>query len=326
MISKLIGKTIVAGAVLGCIILTPDVFGQASRSKGIRVFSGPKNQAGAVQHGMNAMKGRGFGMIHDAAQPCFIDIDGDGVCDRLGMMRHGGMGGRMGGCMGMGRGFVDADNDGINDNSPLAQLNLTDEQKQQIAALRESGPGPHFEALKAILTEEQLAQLQTLRPFGAGRGFVDADNDGINDNSPLAQLNLTDEQKQKIIALRESGPGPHFEALKSILTEEQLAQLQTLRPFGAGRGFVDADNDGINDNSPLAQLNLTDEQKQQIIALRESGPGPHFAELANILTKEQLEQLETLVVQGRAEHQANRPGIGLRPGRAGRGMGFGGWR
>jgi len=163
MISKLIGKTIIAGAIIGGIILAPDVFGQANRGKGIRIFSGPKNQASSMHRGLKANMGHGFGLIKDATGPCFIDADGDGVCDmrsaHAGMMGHGGMG--MG--MGMGRGFVDANNDGINDNSPLAQLNLTDEQKQKIIALRESGPGPHFEALKSILTEEQLAQLETLR-------------------------------------------------------------------------------------------------------------------------------------------------------------------
>lgn len=211
-------------------------------------------------------------------QANYTDTNHDGVCDNIDDRQGRG---RTRSC---GAGFVDADGDGVCDHQAA----------------------------------------------GKGRGFVDADSDGINDNSPLAQLNLTDEQKAQIVALRESVPGPHRDQIQSILTEEQLEQLQAIRaerqadcprtgngPRGKGRGFVDADGDGINDNSPLAQLNLTDEQKAQIAALRESTTGPLRDQIQSILTEEQLEQLQAI----RAERQAS--GQGRQAGPMGPGSGHG---
>ena len=59
----------------------------------------------------------------------------------------------------------------------------------------------------------------------AGKGFVDLNNDGINDN-----------------AMDEDGDG---------IPNGQDADY-TGTPPGNGRGFVDADGDGINDNAPDA--------------------------------------------------------------------------
>jgi len=167
-----------------------------------------------------------------------------------------------GGCLGAGKGFVDADGDGINDNSPLAKLDLSVEQKAQIAEIRASNPTARHEAVLSVLTEEQKADLQAIRAaagaahgggchgvaggkcdpatcdpskcggasgggcLGAGKGFVDADGDGINDNSPLAKLDLTAEQKAQIAEIRASNPAARHEAVLSVLTEEQKADLQ----------------------------------------------------------------------------------------------------
>ncbi|MFH1743469.1 MAG: hypothetical protein ABIH23_31070 [bacterium] len=159
---------------------------------------------------------------------------------------------------GSGAGFVDADGDGINDNSPLAKLDLTPEQKAAIAELRAAGQRPNRDAIQEILTEEQIAQLKELRPEhsgnrpgapggrrgkgegfrrgdgSGGHGFADADGDGINDNSPLAKLDLTPEQKAAVADLRASGQRPDRGAIQEILTEEQIAQLKELRPKHSG--------------------------------------------------------------------------------------------
>jgi hypothetical protein len=71
-----------------------------------------------------------------------------------------------GGCLGAGKGFVDADGDGINDNSPLAKLDLSVEQKAQIAEILASGSAPRHEAVFSVLTEEQRADLQAIRAAG----------------------------------------------------------------------------------------------------------------------------------------------------------------
>lgn len=158
-----------------------------------------------------------------------------------------------------------------------------------------------------------------------GRGFVDANEDGINDRSPLAQLELTDAQLEQIVVICASGPGPHRNEVAEILTEEQLAQLEQLCEQrggrGLGRGFVDADGDGINDRSALAGLELTDAQREQIAAIRASGPGPHWNEVSAILTDDQLLQMEEL----RSERQANcqRGGTGGRGQGRGQGRGRG---
>lgn len=132
---------------------------------------------------------------------------------------------------------------------------------------------------------------------GRGRGLVDA-------------LDLTDEQKAAISELRASGSRPDREAVLEILTEEQVDQLKPLREnrrgprkghgrrFGRG-GFVNA-------------LDLTEDQKAAIAELRASGPGPHRDAVLEILTEEQVAQLEAL----RAERQESRPGMGRGRGRS----------
>jgi hypothetical protein len=105
-----------------------------------------------------------------------------------------------------------------------------------------------------------------------------------------------------------------------------------------GRNFVDENGDGINDRSPLAQLQLTPEQIAAIQDLRAAGKGPHRDALESILTEEQKAQLAEIRVARQAENQANRPGAGMknrRGGLGGQGMGpgqgegnrgRGGWR
>jgi len=110
--------------------------------------------------------------------------------------------------------------------------------------------------------------------------FVDADGDGICDFAGTRGRGFVDEDGDGICDLRGAN----------------------------GRGFVDADNDGINDNSPLAQLNLTDGQKAEIAKVRVAGPGPHRDAILDILTPEQLAQLEALRAERRAQRMGNQRG------------------
>lgn len=226
MFRKITLTTFVIFGLAGVLVVT-DAMAQS-----IRVIGG--RQARAANANQSITPGQGCGV-------------GAGACNGAGQ-------GQQRGCRGMG--FVDADEDGINDSSPLAQLELTDAQKAEIVALRESigrgNPQEMREAVAGVLTEDQTAQLQAIRAerqancpndgqgcgqgrgrSQCGKGFVDADEDGINDRSPLAQLNLTDEQKAQFTALRESigrgNPQEMREAVAGILTEEQNAQLDAMR-------------------------------------------------------------------------------------------------
>ena len=78
--------------------------------------------------------------------------------------------------------------------------------------------------------------------------------------------------------------------------------------------FVDADGDGINDNSPLAGLDLTDDQKAAIAEIRASGTGPHRDAVLEILTEEQVAQLEECCADGQCRR------MGKRQGRRGSGL------
>ncbi len=174
----------------------------------------------------------------------------------------------------------------------LAALELTAEQQEQLQALREtqhaerelhreSGERPtdeereqihaaHQEAIAAILTPDQLTQLEELkaqRPegrdgkSGQGRRGGPHGQAGPRGGGALAALELTAEQQEQLQALREtqhaerelhreSGERPtdeereqihaaHQEAIAAILTPDQLAQLEELkaqRPERPSRG------------------------------------------------------------------------------------------
>jgi len=182
----------------------------------------------------------------------------------------------------------------------LAQLELSDTQKEQLKAmrtehreamqaLRDSGERPDRETVEAlraeqredlaeILTEEQLAQLEELRDsrFGhgrrgpwmemgrghrgrgaagpmAGKGLFDGPRrGGPRGAAVLTQLDLSDEQKEKIDELRaehreemQELTRKHREALEKVLTKDQRKQLEEMKDdalYGGGPG--DGPRDG----------------------------------------------------------------------------------
>ncbi|MDX9755254.1 MAG: hypothetical protein RBU29_14915, partial [bacterium] len=74
---------------------------------------------GQGRYGREGRRGQGMGQGMRGQGNCqgagFVDADGNGVCDNINS------------ATGMGRNFVDENGDGINDRSPLAQLQLTPE-------------------------------------------------------------------------------------------------------------------------------------------------------------------------------------------------------
>jgi Spy/CpxP family protein refolding chaperone len=139
----------------------------------------------------------------------------------------------------------------------LAQLNLTEKQKLQIAVIRErtqkaveSAATPAdklaliksaWDEIKALLTPEQLAQLQEIR-----KGQRKSQAGIVAAAETAAALNLTDEQKATIKSIREStrqavqaatSPADKrairkaaWEQIKGLLTPEQLAELKKTHP------------------------------------------------------------------------------------------------
>lgn len=124
-------------------------------------------------------------------------------------------------------------------------------------------------------------------------------------SGPLEQLNLTDAQRQQLQAIRENSR----RQIEAVLTAEQRQQLETRRAEmerrreefanltpeqrqqlrrerleqrgGRGRG---------SRPEPFAELNLTDDQRQQIREIMENARTQSQA----VLTEEQRQQLETL--------------------------------
>ncbi len=195
MLRRYVFVTLIAG--LSFVLVATDAQAQSRRSQGKRTQNAYK---GAYVVGSQSVVGRSAGTATN-----FVDNDGDGVCDyqgKGGRRFMGSKGNRGFGARGNGAGrFVDKDGDGVCDFSGTRGQGFVDADGDGVCDLRGTN----------------------------GRGFVDADSDGINDNSPVAQLNLTDDQKAAIAQLRAAGRGPHRDAIREILTPEQLAQLEALR-------------------------------------------------------------------------------------------------
>jgi len=111
---------------------------------------------------------------------------------------------------GAGKGFVDENNDGINDNAPDADGDGVP-----------NGQDPDYAGAKA-------------RKGDNAKGFVDADGDGINDNAQDADGDGIPNGKDPDYVPPKDGSG----AKRGSLTKQAR---------GLRRGFVDEDGDGIND-------------------------------------------------------------------------------
>lgn len=104
-----------------------------------------------------------------------------------------------------------------------ANLKVTSEQKKQIHELMQGGV-EREEARKQVLSEEQLQarpehmakhkQMQKQKRKRAGSKLLD-------------QLELTEEQKQEIEAIRAAGGGR--KEIHAVLTQQQMKELETLK-------------------------------------------------------------------------------------------------
>ena len=156
----------------------------------------------------------------------------------------------------------------------LGRLDLTDEQKEQLQALREEhreARREHRETMAAmgkkqreavmgILTEEQQETLEgmrgrffdrrggmgrdrwDMRRGGRGWGRDDMRRGGMG---PFSRLDLTDEQKERLEDLRtehrtemRETRNNHRSDLESVLTDEQREELEAMKDeafYGGGR-------------------------------------------------------------------------------------------
>jgi Spy/CpxP family protein refolding chaperone len=147
----------------------------------------------------------------------------------------------------------------------LAQLNLTEKQKIEVAVIvararkavedaatlagKRAAVKSAWDKIKALLTSEQLAQLKQIRQ-NQGNGGRHA---GIAATAEAAAaLDLTDTQKAAIKAIRDSTR----QQIRSLLTPEQLTVLRQKRANAIARVLV--------------QLNLTVEQKAAIKTIRQN--------------------------------------------------------
>lgn len=129
----------------------------------------------------------------------------------------------------------------------FAQLNLSDEQKAQIKAIHEADRQANKALYDSFRTK--AAEYRALRKA----------NDPRAAEAKAALQPLADQMK----AARQAT----HEKVLALLTPEQREQLPKLTAGARGfaRGFAAGRRAGM-----LGQLNLTDEQKQQIKALRQS--------------------------------------------------------
>lgn len=200
----------------------------------------------------------------------------------------------------------------------LGVLDLTDEQKEVIAALVEESRAKLRADIKAVLTPEQVEKVQQLRDDGTARGF--------------AALDLTEEQQAAIAEIRENARADAetaetrearreimqaaYEEVKSVLTDEQIEKLEQRRAKAPwGRGGPGKGHKGIGPrgpyagpDGPLAALDLTEEQEAAISEIREKARAEAqtaetrearqeimqaaHEEVKSVLTDEQIEKLE----------------------------------
>jgi len=88
------------------------------------------------------------------------------------------------------------------------QLNLTEQQRSQIEAIRQA----KRQEMEAVLTPEQRSQLEAARQSGNPRGA-------------MRNLNLTEAQKTQLRQIRESGR----QQMEAVLTPEQRQILESAR-------------------------------------------------------------------------------------------------
>ncbi|MEM1110517.1 MAG: hypothetical protein AAGI11_01295 [Pseudomonadota bacterium] len=103
------------------------------------------------------------------------------------------------------------------------QLNLSEEQVEEMRALRESGASR--EELRAVLTQEQQAKMDELHGERRQRGA----------ERMQEYLELSDEQAEQLREIRQNGGGR--DEMQAVLSDEQLEKMDELHARrGKGRG------------------------------------------------------------------------------------------
>jgi Spy/CpxP family protein refolding chaperone len=166
----------------------------------------------------------------------------------------------------------------------LQELDLTDAEMAQFAEIRkECRPKIEkaLEGLRGLLTDDQRKAREEGLRAGKKRREI------------IASLNLTGEQKEKVESVGKEVRAlvrEEMEKMRDVLTEGQKEKLQELK---------DERQDRVRDRmahriANLRELNLTDEQKSQIAAIRnEYRPKVH--EAGNKLRATVREEVEQIV-------------------------------
>jgi Spy/CpxP family protein refolding chaperone len=168
--------------------------------------------------------------------------------------------------------------------SHLKELDLTDDEMAKIAAIRkESHPKlvKAMEGLHGLLTPEQKT---------ARTKALDA---GMKRSEVIASLKLTGDQKEKVMAVGKEVCGilhDELARMRDVLTDTQKEKLQE---FKAER------REQVRDRHAFAivhakDLNLTDDQKQQVQAIRKEYR-PRIHEAGNRLRADIREEVEAIV-------------------------------
>ena len=188
------------------------------------------------------------------------------------------------------------------------RLKLSDDQKQELAALQKEVDGK----LEKVLSEEQRKQSKSSFAFGGpppgGPGGPGAPPRPGQLLPPLGgeALKLTDEQKQQLDEFQEHADGK----LAKLLTDEQQKQLNDPKNVGSlpppGQFMSPA---------LQARLKLTAEQKKELRSLQAEAD----AKLAEVFTADQKKQFQEMQANFARGGLAGGPPGGGAPGRPGGG-------
>jgi Spy/CpxP family protein refolding chaperone len=100
-----------------------------------------------------------------------------------------------------------------------AKLNLTDAQKEQMRQLKKET----HDQIQSVLTQEQKDKIQAMRASRQGQNHQGKNRQEMRNG--MASLNLTDDQKAKIKAIKQAQKS----RMEAILTDQQKQQLEQMR-------------------------------------------------------------------------------------------------
>ncbi len=193
--------------------------------------------------GINDLNGRsygfGFGFIDedgDGINDRFVDSNGDGICDITGMPYQQPFGWSDDNSDGVNDRFRDVNGDGTNDITGTDYVGMpgwTD--------LNNNGSNDFF----ADANGDGINDIGTVTaPYGHGYGWVDENNDGINDHYIDADGDGLNDLASGPYAGHSSRYG--YMAGNQDANGDGIDDVSAM-PYGHGFGWVDNDNDGVND-------------------------------------------------------------------------------